>query len=351
MDPTTPYHKGRGAQQNTPNRYHKTYYEQDPWENADELPVAPSTQLFYENPQKIISVNKSPDIPFDYSINPYQGCEHGCIYCYARPSHEYWGFSAGWDFESKIVVKKAAPQLLAKQLSAKNWQVAPVMLSGNTDPYQPLERQMKITRELLKVFAQFGNPVGIITKNSLVLRDLDILSDLAVEGLVHVMISLTTLDECLRQVMEPRTATGAKRLETIEQLTAAGVPVGVMTAPVIPSLNDHELPELVKQAAAHGALTAGYTVVRLNGALAELFKDWLYKNFPDRADKVWKQIAELHDGNVGDQRFGTRMKGEGVMAQSIRQLFMLAKGKYMKDRQLPAFDLNRFRKNGTLRLF
>ncbi|MBX2841413.1 MAG: PA0069 family radical SAM protein [Flammeovirgaceae bacterium] len=345
------YQKGRGAQKNTANRFSKSFYEFEPTDHENEKILAPPTQIYKESPKKIISTNNSPDIPFTYSINPYQGCEHGCIYCYARPSHEYWGFSAGWDFETKIVVKENAANLLEKQFLSRNWKPASIMLSGNTDCYQPLEKKLKITRSLLKVFAKYGNPVGIITKNSLVLRDLDILKDLAKEGLVHVIISITTLDENLRRLMEPRTASGIKKLETIQQLTSAGVPVGIMTAPIIPALNSQEIPEILKQASENGALMAGYTMVRLNGALEELFKDWLEKNFPNKAEKVWNQIQNLHGGNVGDSRFGTRMRGEGKIADSITQLYKISKAKYFKDKKLPPFNLTKFRRGGNMTLF
>ncbi|WP_020526712.1 PA0069 family radical SAM protein [Flexithrix dorotheae] len=345
------YQKGRGAQKNTANRFSKTFYEFEPTDHEDERINAPSTRIYKESPKKIISSNKSPDIPFNYSINPYQGCEHGCIYCYARPTHEYWGFSAGWDFESKIVVKENAARLLENQFLSKNWKPTPIMLSGNTDCYQPLEKKLEITRSLLKVFMKYGNPVGIITKNSLILRDLDILKDLAKEGLVHVVISITTLDENLRRLMEPRTASGKKKLETIQQLTSAGIPVGVMTAPIIPALNSPEIPEILKQSSAQGALMAGFTLVRLNGALETLFKDWLEKNFPDKADKVWNQIMDIHGGNPGDSRFGTRMRGEGKIAESITQLFKISRARYFKNKKLPPFNLDRFRKGGNLTLF
>lgn len=346
------YFKGRGAQVKTANRFLKAQYVTDHVEGLDEeLLTAPTTQVFYENPKKVVNKVTSPDLSMMYSTNPYQGCEHGCIYCYARNTHEYWGFSAGLDFESKIIVKKNAPQLLEKFILHPDWQAVPISVSGNTDCYQPLERKFEITREMLKVFARYRHPLGMITKNSLILRDLDLLKDLATDKLVHVYISITTLDESLRRIMEPRTASGARRLQTIETLTSAGVPVGVMCAPVIPGLNHHEIPAIVKAAADHGAAAAGMTVVRLNGAIGKIFEDWLRKNFPDRFEKVWNQICDLHGGNVNDSNFGRRMSGEGNFADIIHQLFSTAKRKHLQGRIMPAINLTAFHKGGTLSLF
>jgi DNA repair photolyase len=284
-------------------------------------------------------------------MNPYQGCEHGCIYCYARNSHEYWGFSAGLDFESKIIVKKNAPELLERCLLNPNWQPVPISVSGNTDCYQPLERKFEITRKILKVFVRYRHPVGMITKNSLILRDLDLLTDLAHDNLVHVYISITTMDEGLRRVMEPRTASAVKRLKTVEALAKANVPVGVMNAPIIPGLNHHEIPEILKAAADHGALGAGMTVVRLNGSIGKIFEDWLRKNFPDRFDKVWNQICDMHGGNVNDSQWGRRMTGDGNFADTIHQLFRVSRKKFFGDRTLPPIDLTKFRRRGNLSLF
>ncbi len=346
------YLKGRGAQFNAANPYRKQQLVTEHKEGLDEpLLSAPQTQLFYEEPKNILSKIDSPDLPMSWGINPYQGCEHGCIYCYARNTHQYWGFSAGLEFESKIVVKRNAAQLLEKQFLSKSWQPAAISLSGNTDCYQPIEKKLKITRDVLKVLARYRNPVGIITKNSLVTRDLDILKDLAADNLVHAYISVTTLDEKLRQKLEPRTSTGLNRLKTIEALSRAGIPTGVMVAPVIPSLNDYEIPTIIKQAAEAGALTAGYTVVRLNGSVKDLFYDWLHKNFPDRAQKVWNQVCELHGGDVSDSHWGRRIHGEGPISKMIASLFTAARKKYMADKHMPAYDLSKFRKGGNLSLF
>jgi DNA repair photolyase len=350
-----PYFKGRGAQINTHNPFSKQAYVQEHWEAIDEeLLMEQRTQIFYETPKKIVNKVESPDLSMMYSLNPYQGCEHGCIYCYARNSHQYWGFSAGLDFERKIVVKQNAAELLEKNFQNKNWVPAPIVVSGNTDCYQPLERKMRITRSLLEVFLKYKNPVGMITKNSLILRDVDILSELAKDRLVHVMVSITSLNEELRLKMEPRTATAKQRLKTIEGLAKAGVPVGVMTAPIVPGLNSSEIPALIKAAADHGAIDAGYTMVRLNGAIDEIFKDWVRKNYPDAADKVLHQIMEVHSGTLNDSRYGTRMRGEGNIAESIRALFKSAVKKHMNGKTSFEYNLEAFtrpRTDGQLELF
>lgn len=346
------YLKGRGAQIRTGNKFLKAQYVTEHIEGLDEpLLSAPTTQVFYEQPKKIVNKVTSPDLGMMYSMNPYQGCEHGCIYCYARNSHEYYGFSAGLDFESKIMVKKNAPQLLEKFLLHPEWQAVPISVSGNTDCYQPLERKYEITRNILKVFARYRHPVGMITKNSLITRDIDLLADLAQDNLVHVYISITTLDEALRRVMEPRTASGIKRLKTVEALAKAGIPVGVMNAPVIPGLNHHEIAKILQAASEHGASGAGMTVVRLNGSIGKIFEDWLRKNFPDRFEKVWNQICSMHGGNVNDSEFGRRMSGDGNIAEAIHQLFNVSKKKYFAGRKMPAIDLTKFRKGGSLSLF
>lgn len=346
------YFKGRGAQIKTGNKFLKTEYVTEHVEGLDEpLLENPNTQIFFENPKKIVNKIESPDLAGMYSINPYQGCEHGCIYCYARNSHEYYGFSAGLDFESKIIVKKNAPEILEQQLLNKNWNAAPIMLSGNTDCYQPQERKLGLTRKLLQVFSKYRHPVSLISKNSLITRDIDVLQDLAKDRLVHVMISITTLNEELRRQMEPRTASSIKRLKTVEELAKADIPVGVMNAPIVPGLNHHEIPQVLKAAADHGARTAGMTVVRLNGSIGKIFEDWLRKNFPDRFDKVWNQISAMHGGQVNDSQFGRRMHGDGNIADVIYQLHRAAKKKYFGGREMPPYDLTKFRKGGTYQLF
>ncbi len=343
------YFKGRGSQMNTANKFLKNQYVEEHMEMLDEhLLSDEKTQLFFEHPKKIINKVNSPDLRGMYSMNPYQGCEHGCIYCYARNTHEYWGYSAGLDFERKIIAKPNAAVVLEKQLMNKNWEVVPIMFSGNTDCYQPMERKLKITRQLLEVLLKFRHPAGMITKNSLILRDTDILQEMAKLKLVHVMVSITSLREELRLKMEPRTATAKNRLKVIEQLNKAGISTGVMTAPIIPGLNSSEIPELIKAAADHGADSAGFTLVRLNGALGSIFTDWIHKNFPDAADKVLNHIKSVHGGQLNDSRYGTRMSGEGKIAASISQLFKMAVKKYLQGRDKFEFDLTAFRRPGEV---
>jgi len=332
-DQSEAYLKGRGAQINTANRFDKYIGEEDPSVFLDEDEHQIPTEYIQVKAKTIINKIESPDIPMPYSMNPYQGCEHGCIYCYARNTHNYWGYSAGLDFEQKILIKHDAPELLAQKFKSKNWKAAPIMLSGNTDCYQPIERKLEITRKLLEVCWRYRHPVGIITKNSMVLRDLDILQKLQKENLVSVAISLTTLNEELRQYMEPRTATVAGRLKTIEQLAAHDIPVTLMMAPIIPGLTDHEIFQLLEKAAAAGASRAAYTMVRLNGDIATLFEDWLRKNYPDRADKVINKIKECHGGKMEDNRFGKRMSGEGKIAEIISKQFRLARKKYFPQKE------------------
>lgn len=346
------YHKGRGAQFNTSNKYLQHSYVQEHIEMLDEELISnPKTQLIYSSPKTILNKIESPDVGMSWSLNPYQGCEHGCIYCYARNSHEYWGYSAGIDFETKIVVKKEVPKLLEAELSKKTWQPAVVSLSGNTDCYQPIEKKLKITRSLLEVFLKHRNPVGIITKNALILRDTDILQELAKLNLIRVMISITTLNEDLRLKMEPRTATGVNRLKVVKKLSELKIPTGVMVAPVIPGLNSTEINDIIKLSAENGALGAGYQIVRLNGAIEPIFKDWLHKNFPDSYEKVLHQVEDCHGGKVADSRFGVRMKGEGLIAETIHKIFKTAKAKYLKGKEFPTFEFQHFRRNTELSLF
>ncbi|MEO1050373.1 MAG: PA0069 family radical SAM protein [Bacteroidota bacterium] len=347
------YLKGRGAQVNTRNKFLSQEYVTDHIEGLDEEKhlEAPKTEIFFEHPKKIVNKVDSPDLGMVYSLNPYQGCEHGCIYCYARNVHEYWGFSAGLDFERKIIVKENAPRTLEQQILHKSWKPMPIMVSGNTDCYQPLERRFKLTRGVLEVMVRYRHPVSMITKNVLVLRDIDLLTDLASDNLVHIHFSITTLDEKLRSIMEPRTASAIRKLKAIEALSKKGVPVSIMNAPIIPGLNHHEIPNVIKAAADHGALSAGYTVVRLNGAIGPMFEDWLKKNFPDRFNKVWNQICDMHGGQVNDSEWGRRQSGEGNYANSIASLFRMAKKKYMSGRKVPPLDITKFRRGGNLSLF
>lgn len=318
------FDKGRGAQFNPKNRFLKGEYVQEHAEGIDDWEEENrKTEYIYDNSKTLVNKVTSPDVGMMYSANPYQGCEHGCIYCYARNSHEYWGYSAGVDFESRIVVKKNAPALLRKFFDNNNWEPATISLSGNTDCYQPIERKMRITRALLEICLEYRNPVGVLSKNALVLRDMDIIQELAKHNLVRVFSSITSLDEDVRKVMEPRTATYKARLKVVETLSKAGVPTGIMNAPLIPGLNDMHMHDVLKAASEAGAKWAGYTVVRLNGAIGGIFEDWLFKTFPDRAAKVWHQICECHGGSVNDSRWGNRIVGDGKFAELIKTQFQL----------------------------
>ncbi len=346
--------KGRGAQLNTKNPFLSTEYVTEHFEGLDEeFELQSKTQFFEEHPKKIVNKVESPDIGLEYSMNPYQGCEHGCIYCYARNTHTYWGYSAGLDFEQKIIVKPNAPALLEKQLSHPNWKVSPIMFAGNTDCYQPVEKRLGITRKMLEVLVKFRHPVGIITKNSLILRDLDLLEDLAKDNLVNVAVSMNSLTESLRQQLEPRTASYQKRLEVMQRLSEKNIPVHLMVAPVIPGLNDHEIPNVLEAAAENGAHTAAYLIVRLNGQIAAIFSDWIQKAFPDKAEKVLHRIAACHGGKLSDSRYGTRMKGEGNVAESIGSLFKISYRKYYGTPKKFEYNLTVFRQppKGQLKLF
>jgi len=316
----------RGAAENPPNRFEKVHLERDEDWNPEEDPL-PRTQFLKDSSKSIIAYNDSPDIGFEASINPYRGCEHGCIYCYARPFHEYLGFSAGIDFETKIMVKENAPQLLRAELSSPKWKPQVIAISGVTDCYQPIERKLKITRGCLEVLAEFRNPVGIITKNFLVTRDLDLLVELARHNAVQVHISLTTLDTELRKIMEPRTSPPAARLEAIRRLSEAGVRVGILMAPIVPGLTDHEIPAVLDAAAKAGAKTAGHVTLRLPLAVAPLFEKWLETHFPDRKEKVLNRLRSMRDGKLYDSKWGQRMRGNGVFADQIDQLFDVARRK------------------------
>lgn len=354
MEKESDYLKGRGAQYNPHNKFLKKDYVTEHIEGLDEpLIENVQTQFFHESPKNIVNKINSPDLAGMYSMNPYQGCEHGCIYCYARNSHEYWGFSAGLDFERKIVVKENAPELLEKFLKNPRWNPSPIMLAGNTDCYQPVERRLGITRKMLEVLLRYKHPVSIITKNALILRDLDLLSELANHQLVHVNISVTTLNEKLRRQLEPRTVSSLNRLKVIHDLSAANIPVNVMVAPIIPGLNSDEIPAIIKAASENGALSAAYTIVRLNGQIQFIFEDWIRKSFPDMADKVLHRIADCHNGKLNDSRYGTRMRGEGNIAEMIQNLFKIAKLKYMKNKQMPALNFEIFKRppEGQLQLF
>ncbi len=349
-DNTISYFKGRGSQVKPQNKFLKQEYVQEHMEAIDEeLFSNPKTQIFFENSKKIINKLDSPDLHLEASMNPYQGCEHGCIYCYARNTHTYWGFNAGLDFESRIIVKENAAQLLEQELSKPKYQVKVIMLSGNTDCYQPLERKFGITRKMLEVLLKFRHPVGIITKNALVTRDLDLLKPMAEMGLVMVTLSITSLQEKLRRIMEPRTASCLKRLETVKILSDNGIPVNVNVAPIIPSINSEEVPALIEAAAKAGASDVHYTMVRLNGDVAIIFEDWLRKNFPDRAEKVLNHIRAIHGGSLNDSNWGRRMSGDGNIASSIQQLFQISRMKHIGGRSLPELNCNIFRVPGSVK--
>ncbi|MCU7551274.1 PA0069 family radical SAM protein [Chitinophagaceae bacterium LB-8] len=337
------YKKGRGAQMNTRNRFERQERTTEHVEGIDEwVEAGVTTQFIDVQARSIVNKVDSPDVPMFYSMNPYMGCEHGCIYCYARNSFEYWGYSAGLDFESKILVKQNAPELLRKFLMNPKWKCVPISISGNTDCYQPAEQKFRLTRKLLEVCNEFNQPVGIITKNAAILRDIDLLKDMASRRLVSVFISLTTLNEELRRVMEPRTTTALQRLRVIEELSKVGVQMGLMLGPIIPGLNEHEMPAVIKAAVEAGATFSGYTFVRLNGAVKVLFHDWLYKNFPDRADKVWHMIESGHGGKVNDSRWGVRMRGEGNIAKLVADQYRAYTKKYGLGKEKMALDCTRF---------
>jgi len=313
--------RGRGAAVNPRNRFERIDIDFEPGESAAERGDAPPTELFRDESRTILSRNDSPDLGFEYSLNPYRGCEHGCIYCYARPTHEYLGFSAGLDFESRILVKERAPDLLRKALLSPRWKPQVIVLSGVTDPYQPIERKLRITRRCLEVLAEFRNPVAIITKNHLVTRDIDLLLELNRFQACGVYLSITSVSASLSARMEPRASTPRRRFAALRELSAAGIPCGVMTAPIIPGLNDDQIPAILEAAAEAGASRAGYILVRLPHGLRELFSDWLATHFPDRRDRVLNRLREARDGDLNDPRFHHRMKGGGEYAEQIGRLF------------------------------
>lgn len=353
----SPHLKGRGAQGPVHNRFEEMRHEALPefreycHHSGEDAPVR--TQYLRVHPKTVVNKVDSPDVGMSYSMNPYQGCEHGCVYCYARNTHEYWGYGPGLDFESRILVKENAPLLLEAHLRKPGWKAATIVLSGNTDCYQPAERKFRLTRACLEVFLKYRHPVGIITKNALLLRDMDLLKALNEEGLVGVHISVTTLKEETRRLLEPRTTTTAQRLKTIEQLSQAGIPVNAMLAPVIPGINSHELMSLARSVSSAGALSFGLNVVRLNGAIGGIFTDWIRSAMPERSEKVLQQIKACHGGTLNDSRFGIRNKGEGPMAAQIHRMAEVARLRYFRGRTFPKLNtaLHETFKHGQLRLF
>lgn len=341
--------KGRGSQLMPANRFEQIHLERDEEYDPSEAP-SPKTQFFNDTTKSIISYSDSPDLGPIASINAYRGCEHGCIYCYARPYHEYLGMSAGIDFETKIFVKPQAPELLRKELSSHKWQPKVLMMSGVTDCYQPAERRFQLTRRCLEVLAEFRNPICIITKNRLVTRDVDVLKQLHEYQCAAVTLSLTSLDAKLAQKMEPRTSQPANRLKAIEELNKAGIPVGVNIAPIIPGLTDEEIPRLIKSAVDAGAAWAGLTIVRLPYAVKDLFAQWLEDHFPNKKNKVLGHIREVRGGKLYDANWKTRMKGDGAYAEAIQALFKVSAKKYNLPRRFPDLARHHFKNTDNRQL-
>ena len=337
--------RGRGARSNSTSRFVARKLEtfDDGWTPDDDIPPPLRTQVLPDKAKTIIARNTSPDVGFDRSINPYRGCEHGCIYCYARPAHAFLGLSPGLDFESRLFFKPDAAALLEKELSAPRYTPKVIHIGGDTDPYQPIERQHQVTRQVLEVLQRFGHPFTIITKSALILRDADILAEMASRGLTRVAISITTLDRRLARSMEPRAATPERRLGAIKGLAQAGVPVVVMFAPAIPSLNDHEMESVLEHSAKAGAIGAGYVTLRLPLEIKDLFEEWLATDHPDRAARVMSLVRQMRGGKVYDATFGARMKGQGPVAQMMAQRFRAARRRYGLDRPLPDLDLSAFK--------
>ncbi len=343
--------RGRGASWSPANRFEKLHVDLTDIDVVDvdsgaEEPPRRTTQYLRDGTKSIITRNSSPDVGFETSLNPYRGCEHGCIYCYARPTHEYLGFSAGLDFESKIIVKTNAPELLRTELESPRWQPHTLVLSGVTDPYQPIERKLRITRGCLEVLAKFRNPVAIITKNRLVTRDIDLLRELAKHNAVAVNLSVTSLDPNLQRVLGPRTSSPQARLDTIRQLRRAGIPTGVMVAPIIPGLTDYEVPTILDACAKAGAQFAGYTIIRLPWAVAPLFEHWLEEHFPERKEKVLGRIRDMRGNRLNNSQWHTRMTGEGVFAEQIASLFRVG-CRHAGIGERPTLSTASFRKSTT----
>lgn len=341
MSRALPTLRGRGASWNPPNRFERLHVDRSEWLDPDDPP--PETVLLEDATRSILAHNDSPDVGFDVGINPYRGCSHGCAYCYARPTHEYLGFSAGLDFETRILVKRKAPELLREALSSPRWKPRVIGLSGNTDAYQPAERRLRVTRRCLEVLAEFRNPVGIVTKSYLVSRDVDLLAELAEHRAVAVVLSITSLRNDVQRVMEPRAATPARRLGAIRVLAKAGIPVGVNVAPVVPGLTDHEMPEILEAAAEAGASFAGYIVLRLPHGVKDIFSEWLDRHFPERRDKVLNRVRELRGGALYDSRFAVRGRGEGPWADQLSSLFGVTRSRLGLDRA-PELSASSFRR-------
>ena len=344
----------RGTELRTQNRFERTSIEafDDGWDSTDlsDLPVV-QTEFLPDHTKSVLAKNDSPDLGFTYSINVYRGCEHGCAYCYARPSHEYLGFNAGIDFESKIMVKHDAPKLLREAFNSPSWKPQVIMMSGNTDCYQPAERKFGLTRKVLEVFLEYRNPVGIITKNGLIMRDKDILAEMAKLRLVSVFHSITTLDRDLARKLEPRTSTPARRLEAMRTLSEAGVHTGAMIGPVIPGLNDEEIPAILAAAREAGAKSAGFNMVRLPYAVRPIFEEWLTRNVPLEAKKIMARIQMVRDGKMNDPEFGSRMRGTGAYAEYVRELFKKTCKRLGLNEGHSGMTAEHFRRPGEMTLF
>ncbi len=343
--PSQNHIKGQGAQRNVKNRFEQYSYEPEDWEIEKT-----NTQIIEVFPKTIVNVVKSPDLPMEYSLNPYQGCEHGCSYCYARPTHEYWGFSAGIDFERKIMVKKNAPELLEKFFRKRNYIPKTIMLSGNTDCYQPIERELKITRKILEVCLAYRHPVSILSKNALVLRDLDLFIKMNELNLISVALSIPTMNEDLRRKMEPRTSSAIKKLEALKILKENNIPTGAMIAPIIPGLNSDETLKIIKKISETGADWFGYTLIRLNDTVEPVFVKWLETSFPDRKDKVISLIKQMRGGKLGEKRYFERYKGEGSIAEMIHNTIEIGRNKYFKDRKMVELSAAHFSGSKTQQL-
>ena len=334
--------RGRGSASNPKNRFEKLERVSEPMDPDEGS--SPATQFFPDQSKSIIAYNDSPDVGFDASINPYRGCEHGCVYCYARPTHEYLGFSAGLDFETKIMVKANAPELLRRELSDPKWEPKVLAISGVTDCYQPVEKRLELTRRCLEVLVEFRNPVTVVTKNYLVTRDIDILSALAKHQCAAVFISLTTLDEKLSGLMEPRASRPAKRLAAIEALARESIPVGFLLAPMVPGLTDSEAPAIAQAAAGAGARFAGYVALRLPHGVKEIFEAWLGQHYPGKKDKILNRLRAVRSGKLNDPRFHSRMKGEGIFAEQMAELFRVACKKAGIHERAPRLSTEQFRR-------
>lgn len=339
------HRRGRAAGSNPANRFERLSTDIDVGALTEEERRSVPTKFLRDKTRSVLSENQSPDVGFRFSLNPYRGCEHGCLYCYARPSHEFLGFSAGLDFETRIVVKHDAPRLLAEAFDRPSWEPQVVVMSGNTDCYQPAERKLKLTRRCLEVFRTHRNPVSIITKNHLVTRDIDILSDLARLNLVSVNVSITSLNDEVTGKMEPRTSRPARRLDAVRQLSEAGIPVGVMVAPVIPGLTDEEMPAILEAAHEHGARRAGFIVLRLPGPVAGLFQEWVEREYPLRANRILSRVRSLRGGKLNDPKFGSRMRGSGHWADLFNRLFRMTAHRLSLNEETHLLETRHFKRS------